>query len=148
LVGVDAFSNATLQNINRERDGVLFADAARGSDLDGVFVQIVLLFFDGAEIKDGTLFSRDGMGRNRRRFMINHHDRSSAGRQNSFGQAESKRRARAVVCLCGFGSSRTSRPRSEKFYRDAIGRPAERFMRSRTGTDDREGWILPTRNGR
>jgi len=56
LVGVDAFPNATLQNINRERDGVLFADAARGSDLDGVFVQIVLLFFDGAEIKMAPFF--------------------------------------------------------------------------------------------
>jgi hypothetical protein len=51
LAGVDAFPNATLQNINRERDGVLFDAAARGSDLHGVFVQIVLLFFYGAEIK-------------------------------------------------------------------------------------------------
>jgi hypothetical protein len=31
-------------------------DAARGRHIDGFFVQIVLLFFGGAEIKDGILF--------------------------------------------------------------------------------------------
>jgi hypothetical protein len=37
-----------------------------GLHLDGFFVQIVLLFFGGAEIKDRTLFW-DGMGRDRHR---------------------------------------------------------------------------------
>jgi hypothetical protein len=95
-------------------------------------VQIILLFFGGAEIKDGIL-SWDGMGRDRHRFMISHHNRSSAGKRSSLGRAEANGAwARARFAYAVSESSRTPPPRSGKSYkshRDAIGRPAERFMR-------------------
>src|ERR1700739_4845373 len=80
-------------------------------------------------------FLWDGMGRDRHTFMVSHHNRSSAGKRSSFGQAEPNGGARAPSFACAVSESRrTPPPRSGnscKSCRDAIGRPAERFMRQK-----------------
>jgi hypothetical protein len=63
-------------------------------------------------------FLWDGTGRDRHRFMISHHNRSSAGRRSSFGWAESNGGVRAPsFAYAASESSRTPPPRSGKSYK-------------------------------
>ena len=75
-------------------------------------------------------FSWDGMGPDRYRFVISHHHRSSADKQSSLGRAESNGAVRARSFAYAVSeSSRTPQPHSSRSNRDAIGRPADHFMR-------------------